>query len=45
MPKYKSLQVSVTAESLDLSVSESLLSFMFLIKVIGVVVWYVYNDG
>lgn len=38
MPKYKCLQVSVNTESPDLSLSETLLSFMFLVRVINVVV-------
>ena len=41
VPKYKSLQVSVTTESPDLSLSETLLSFMYLVRVINVVVWYI----
>lgn len=45
MPKYKSLQVSVTTESPYLSLSETLLSYMFVVlRVIYVVVWYIYND-
>ena len=38
MLKYKSLQVSVSTESLVLSPSETLLSFMFLVRVVNVVV-------
>lgn len=44
MSRYKSLQVSVAAESLDFGVSELFLSFMFLVKVIlNAVLWYIDN--
>ena len=39
MPKYKSLQVSVCTKSLVLSLSETLLSFMFQVRVVSVVAW------
>ena len=39
MPKYKSLQVSISTESLLLSLSETLLSFMFQVRVVSVVAW------
>ena len=46
VPKYKCLQVSFTTESTDLSPCETLLSFMFLVRVIYVVVWCIFNkDG